>query len=190
MIAFVGLGNPGNEYADTKHNAGFWVVDELSRRWGCRFSPGIGDYVYAESKKFDSLLMKPTTGMNVSGGAVNHFVSEFGMSISDLHIVVDDVDLPLGTIRIRPKCGDGCHRGMESVIYSLGITNFPRLRIGVAASDQKRPAESYVLKAFRNKDLLDAAESVQIAADAAESIIRNGINNTMNHYNSKKKDEA
>lgn len=189
MIAFVGLGNPGNEYADTKHNAGFWVVDELARRWGCRFTPGTGDYVFAETKNRDALLMKPTTGMNVSGRAVKHFVNEFDIFLSDLHIVVDDVDLPLGKIRIRPKGGDGCHRGMESVIYSLVNSEFPRLRFGVAAGDQKRPAEAYVLKPFRKKDRADANKSIQIAADAVESIIRNGINKTMNHFNSKGNDE-
>ncbi len=189
MIAFVGLGNPGNEYADTKHNAGFWVLDELARRWVCRFTPGTGDYVFAEDQNRDIVLMKPTTGMNVSGRAVKHFVSEFGIDLSEMYIVLDDVDLPLGKIRIRPKGGDGCHRGMESVIYSLGTTQFPRLRIGVAASDHKRPAESYVLTSFRKKDKVDADTMIQTSADAAESIIRNGINKTMNHYNSKGKDE-
>ncbi len=183
MIAFVGLGNPGSEYANTKHNAGFWVVDELSRRWSCSFMPGNGDYVFAEDSNRKALLMKPTTGMNISGRAVKHFVSELGLSLSDLHIVVDDVDLPLGKIRVRPKGGDGCHRGMESVIYCLGNTQFPRLRFGVAASDQKRPAEKYVLKAFRKTDQPEANEMVQIAADAAESIMRNGITKTMNQFN-------
>lgn len=183
MIAFVGLGNPGSEYADTKHNAGFWVVDELARRRSCGFMPGNGDYVFAEDSGRKILLMKPTTGMNHSGRAVKHFISAFELSLSDLHIVVDDVDLPLGKIRVRPKGGDGCHRGMESVIYSLGNTQFPRLRFGVAASDQKRPAEKYVLKPFRKSDRPEAGEMVQTAADAAESIILNGITKTMNQFN-------
>ena len=116
MKAFVGLGNPGPEHANTKHNAGFWVMDELARRWTVQFQPGKGSFVYAEAAEQDVLLVKPTTGMNASGVAVKTIVNDYGIAITDLNVVVDDVDLPLGSMRLRPKGGDGCHRGMESVI--------------------------------------------------------------------------
>jgi len=182
MKVFVGLGNPGPEYANTKHNAGFWVVDELARRWSIRFQPGKGAFVYAETN--DVLLAKPTTGMNAGGVAVKEIIQQYGVDLADLHIIVDDVDLPLGKLRLRPKGGDGCHRGMESVIYHLGNTHFPRLRFGVAAHDQKRPAEVYVLKPFKKNDQPEADTMIQTAADAMEYLLKKGIDRTMNRYNS------
>ncbi len=184
MIAFVGLGNPGNEYADTKHNAGFWVVDELARRWKISFKPGKGEYLYSQEPRRNVILVKPTTGMNVSGIAVQDILKHWDVNLEELHIIVDDVDLPLGKLRIRPKGGDGCHRGMESVIYQLGNTQFPRLRYGIATEDKLRPAEKYVLKSFRKKDQVLADEMVVKTADAAESILHKGLSNTMNKFNS------
>ncbi len=184
MNAFVGLGNPGPEYANTKHNAGFWVVDKLAQRWSIQFQPGEGSFVFAETTDRTVLLMKPTTGMNASGVAVKKLIADNDLDISKLYVIVDDVDLPLGTLRIRPKGGDGCHRGVESVIYSLGQTGFPRFRFGVAAADHKRPAEEYVLKPFNKKDQSTADQMVQTAADAVEYCLREGLNRTMNEYNS------
>ena len=183
MIAFLGLGNPGDTYADTKHNAGFWVVDELARRWNLGFKPGKGDYVYTQKKNGKALLVKPTTGMNKSGIVVKTVSRDLNIAVNELHVVLDDVDLPLGKVRIRPKGGDGCLRGMESIIYHLGSTHFPRLRYGVAAEDHRRPAEKYVLKPFRKKDQALADEMVQTAADAAESILYIGLDKTMNQFN-------
>lgn len=183
MMVFVGLGNVGSKYADTKHNAGFWVVDELAKRQRIAFKPGKGDYVYAESRKGNVLLVKPTTGMNRSGIAVNDVMARWNVDSGELHVIVDDVDLSLGTLRIRPRGGDGCHRGMESIIYQLENSNFPRIRFGIKAGDHRRPAEKYVLKPFRRKDQELAEEMVERTADAAESILYNGINKTMNTFN-------
>ncbi|MDP7037167.1 MAG: aminoacyl-tRNA hydrolase, partial [Candidatus Marinimicrobia bacterium] len=113
MIVFIGLGNPGDRYANTKHNAGFWVVDELARRWKLSFKPGKGDFVFSQKQNGKALLVKPTTGMNKSGIAVKSVSTHWNITPQDMCIVLDDVDLPLGKIRIRPKGGDGCHRGME-----------------------------------------------------------------------------
>ena len=186
MIAFVGLGNSGDIYADTKHNAGFWIMDELAHRWNIAFKPGKGDYIYTQKKNGKALLVKPTTGMNKSGTVVKTILREMDIALNDLHVILDDVDLPLGRVRVRPKGGDGCHRGMESVIYHLGSTYFPRLRYGVAAEDHQRPAEKYVLKPFRKKDVPLADEMIQRVADAAESILYIGLNKTMNRFNEKK----
>ena len=183
MISFVGLGNPGDKYQNTKHNAGFWVLDELSRRWKTVFKPGTGEYFFVENKTQNILLIKPSTGMNSSGIAVKDIIKKWKINLSDLHIIFDDVDLPLGKIRLRPKGGDGCHRGMESVIYHLGNNQFPRIRFGIATNDRLRPAEKYVLKSFNKKDQLLANEMIVKAADAAESIIFNGMAKTMNQYN-------
>ena len=190
MIAFIGLGNPGNEFIDTKHNAGYWVIDELARRWECNFIPGTGDYVYAEKTGKDTVLMKPTTGMNASGIAIKHFLRLFDINLKDLIVFLDDVDIPLGRLRIRQKGGDGCHRGLESIIYHIGDTHFPRVRFGVSSTDHRRPAEQYVLKPFRKQDRPMAKEMIQVVADAAESLLYEGLDKTMNQYNSSERIES
>jgi PTH1 family peptidyl-tRNA hydrolase len=183
MFVFVGLGNIGDEYSSTKHNAGFWVVNELAKRMNIAFKPGKGDYVYAEDRNKGIVLVKPTTGMNRSGLATRQVVDKWNVELDNLHLIVDDVDLHLGTIRIRPSGGDGCHRGMESVIYQLNDNKFARIRFGIKAEDHKRPAEKYVLKPFLKQDQELAEEMVQRTADAVFSIINNGLNKTMSEFN-------
>ena len=183
MIAFVGLGNPGNKYADTKHNAGFWILDEMASRYKISFKPGKGDYVVAiKPNKF--LLFKPTTGMNNSGQAVQDISNSWNLITKDICIILDDVDLPLDVIRIRPRGGDGSHRGLESIIYSLNTNEFPRLRFGIGTDEKMRPAENYVLKPFNSNDQKTSAGAVKKAADALDSIIFNGLDKTMNIFNS------
>lgn len=189
MVVFVGLGNIGDEYSSTKHNAGFWVVNELAKRMNISFKLGKGDYVYAEDRNRDIILIKPTTNMNRSGLAVRQVLDKWNVELENLYIIVDDVDLNLGTLRIRPGGGDGCHRGMESVIYQLSENQFPRIRFGIKAGDHKRPAEKYVLKSFRKQDQKLAEEMVLQAADVAMSILNNGINATMNKFNRIEKTE-
>jgi PTH1 family peptidyl-tRNA hydrolase len=184
MIAFVGLGNPGDNYANTKHNAGFWVVDELARRQKLSFKPGKGDYVFAQHQRQEALLIKPTTGMNRSGIAVKDAANRWGLFPADIHVVVDDVDLPLGSVRIRPKGGDGCHRGVENIIYHLQSDQFPRIRLGIGTDENMRPAEKFVLKPFRTDDEPEAEAMVKRGADALENLLIRGINHTMNHFNS------
>lgn len=181
--ALIGLGNPGSHYAQTKHNAGYWVVNELAQRWKGSFKAGKGDFVIADFPQRELLLAKPTTGMNGSGTAVKSIVNHWDVDLKDLLIIVDDVDLPLGKLRIRPHGGDGCHRGMESVIYHLKDNQFPRLRFGIATDENTRPAEKYVLKPFRKQDRELAELMVSKAADAAESILFEGLNKAMNHFN-------
>ena len=111
-------------------------------------------------------------------------MNEWEVNLSDIHVILDDIDLPLGKLRLRPKGGDGCHRGMESIIYHLGNVQFPRLRFGIATNETLRPAEKYVLKSFKKKDQVLADEMVVKTADAIESILRICISKTMNKYNS------
>jgi PTH1 family peptidyl-tRNA hydrolase len=184
MIAFIGLGNPGDKYANTKHNAGFWVVDELARRQKLSFKPGKGPYVFAQHKRREVLLIKPTTGMNRSGNAVKDVANRWDLLPSDIHVIVDDVDLPLGSIRIRPKGGDGCHRGMENIIYQLQSDQFPRIRLGIGIDENMRPAEKYVLKPFQSNDVSEAEAMVKRAADALANLLVRGLSHTMNHFNS------
>ncbi len=183
MIAIIGLGNPGDKYASTKHNAGFWVLDELARRQRLSFKLGKGDYVLAQHQRREVLLVKPTTGMNRSGIAVKDVSNRWNLFPQDIFAVVDDVDLPLGKIRIRPKGGDGCHRGMENIIYHIISDQFPRIRLGIGTGENMRPAEKYVLKPFRSDDESDAKNMVMRGADALESILIRGLNSAMNQFN-------
>ena len=183
MIAFIGLGNVGDEYKWTKHNAGFWVIDEFARRKKLVFIAEKSEYVFTKHKSKQILLMKPTTGMNRSGTAVKSIVGKWGLLISEIYILTDDVDLPLGSIRIRPKGGDGCHRGLENIIYNLQSSTFPRIRLGIAGSDYKRPSEKYVIKPFDDKMCIEAKIMINRAVDAMQSIITRGLNKTMNQFN-------
>ena len=184
-FAFIGLGNAGEKYALTKHNAGFWILDEVASRHKLSFKPGKGDYVIA-SKSDKLLLFKPTTGMNNSGKAVRDIYDSWNLMVKEIFIILDDIDLPLGSLRIKPKGGHGSHRGLESVIYSLRTNEFPRLRFGIGTDEKMRPSEKYVLKPFRIEDHQTVLESVNRAADALDSILFNGIEITMNKINSYK----
>ena len=183
MIAFIGLGNVGGQYKWTKHNAGFWVIDEFARRKKLTFNPAKSEYVFAKHKSNQILLMKPTTGMNQSGIAVKSIVGEYDLLTPDIFVLTDDVDLPLGSIRIRPKGGDGCHRGLENIIYHLQSSTFPRIKLGIAGSDYRRPSEKYVMKPFNDEMGIDAKIMINRAADAMQSIITRGLNKTMNQFN-------
>ena len=182
-FAFIGLGNPGEKYSLTKHNAGFWILDEMASRYKISFKPGKGDYVIA-SKPDKLLLFKTVSGMNNSGAAVRDISNSWNLMAKEIFIILDDIDLPLGSLRIKPKGGDGSHRGLGSVIYSLRTNKFPRLRFGIGTNEQMRPSENYVLKPFRSDDQLIALETVQKAADALDSILFDGIEKTMNRVNS------
>ena len=183
MLAFIGLGNVGHEYKRTKHNAGFWVVDEFSRRKNLVFNPGEGEYVFTKTTAKEVLLIKPTAGMNRSGLAVKSIVEKWNLVFSDIYIIIDDVDLPLGKIRIRPKGGDGCHRGLENIIYQLQTKKFPRIRLGIADGDYTRPSEKYVLKPFDNNSSVEVGVMINSGADAIQHIITRGLSNTMNQFN-------
>ena len=184
MIALVGLGNIGDAYANTKHNAGFWALDEFASRHNISFSPGKGDYVFSQFMQKQVLLVKPTTMMNKSGSAVKDIMSRWDLLPSEIFIVLDDVDLSLGSIRIRPKGGSGCHRGLENIIYQIKTNQFPRIRLGIADSDYRRPSEKYVLKPFNNESIEKVESMIQHCADAIHTLIARGLDCAMNKYNS------
>ena len=183
MIAFIGLGNSGSRYQKTKHNAGFWVIDEWAERHNLHFKPGKGQYLFAQSKEDEVILVKPILGMNNSGVAVKEIMRNWSLNNSDLHLIIDDVDLPLGKIRVKPKGGDGCHRGLENIIYHLNSNKFPRIRFGIGSEENMRPAEKYVLKPFKKEKLKDVEVSIDKAVEVLDSIIKSGLGHTMNHFN-------
>jgi len=183
MIAFIGLGNVGDKYAKTKHNVGFWIIDEWAKKHKIFFKPSNGEYLFAEYDKWKIIIVKPVTGMNNSGVAVKEVMNKWELENSDLYVVMDDVDLPLGTIRIKPKGGDGCHRGLQNIIYHLHSNQFSRIKFGIGTEENMRPSEKYVLKPFKNEKKLIVQQTIKKAVNALDSIFLNGLNYTMNHFN-------
>lgn len=184
MKLIVGLGNPGQEYSDTRHNLGFKVTEELARRYRVKFRNDTKRKARV-AKILDIgegvLIAQPTTFMNLSGWAVRDVASYHKVVPLDLLIVVDDADLPLGRLRIRRSGSAGGHNGLKSVIQELSTVEFPRLRIGVG----RQPGElkSHVLGRFDAEEKVQIDAAVKRAADAAELFAREDILAAMNKFN-------
>ncbi len=185
LFAVVGLGNPGPAYAGTRHNLGYRVVELLAERWGAALTGGRGDYLVATATYGGRrvILAKPTTWMNESGFAVQGLVSYYRVGIERLLVVIDDVNLSLGCLRLRGGGSDGGHRGLEHVIYQLGRDDFPRLRIGIGGEDLPGDLRAYVLAPFRTEEKPIAEAAVVKAAEAAETWLDEGIDEAMNRFN-------
>jgi PTH1 family peptidyl-tRNA hydrolase len=179
----VGLGNPGREYAATRHNLGFMVVDELAQRLAAterrnRFRSDLVE-VFDGGEKV--VLLKPRTYMNLSGSAVREAVNWYKTPLDDLLVVVDDIDLPFGSIRLRAKGGSGGHNGLKSIIAELGIDSFSRLRIGIGRGPG--PATRQVLSRFTSDEERVLPDVLQSAANCVLEWERNGIIKAMNRCN-------
>ena len=183
LRAIIGLGNPGERYAKTRHNAGFVVIDELAKRWQASFRPGKGSYVYAKSTSRDAILMKPSTYMNNSGQAVRHLVDYFKIETEDTMIVFDDLDIEFPEIRLRKQGGAGTHKGMQSILRHLDTLTFPRMRMGIGGEQGRRLSEDFVLENYSKDDLNILPEQVEKAADAIEYWLVENIDNAMNRFN-------
>ena len=179
----VGLGNPGREYARTRHNVGFEVVDALAKRHRTRIIRRMGRALIARARIAgqDVTLAKPQTFMNLSGEAVGYMARREKIEPSEILVIYDDMDLPLGRIRLRPDGSSGGHKGMRSIIERLGTKEFPRLRIGIGSAD--RDAVEHVLSRFRRGEREAARGAIQTAADAVEMILTDGLEAAMNLYN-------
>jgi len=186
QFIIVGLGNPGRAYRETRHNIGFTLVNHLAERLGVEFTR-------MESKSLVTkgtyaghqlILAKPMTYMNLSGQAVRSLVRFYKIPLDKLLTCYDDVDLPLGTMRMRPDGGAGGHKGMQSIIEQLGNQGFSRLRIGIGRPPGRKTAASYVLDDFSP----DETEFLQVildrAVDAVLTFVTDGIDVAMNQYNS------
>lgn len=183
MKLVVGLGNPGPKYRDTRHNVGFWVIDELAARWQLSDGWRERDEALFVKRPGGSVLVKPLTFMNLSGFAVSKLRQFFQVEPADLLVIVDEVALPLGRLRARAHGSAGGHNGLKSVIEQLGTTAFPRLRIGVGRGDARRDLADHVLSKF-DPDERDTIQAATLrAADAAEMFIADGIERVMNTFN-------
>tara|TARA_B100002049_G_scaffold178724_1_gene135807 strand:- start:161 stop:736 length:576 start_codon:yes stop_codon:yes gene_type:complete len=181
MTVLVGLGNPGRNYSDTKHNFGFWVLDKFAEKRSLKFQAGKGDYLLVKSN--DIALVKPTTYMNNSGMAVADYCRYFQNTPEELLVVYDDIDLPLGTLRFKPSGGSGGHKGMESIIYQLESEDFNRLRIGISAENEMGPSERYVLSPFPKDWKEKINEMIEKACDGIDYFLTHDMKETMNKFN-------
>lgn len=182
MKAIVGLGNPGREYAGTRHNIGFDVLDEVARRWGVQLRPwkSVADVAVVSSRGV--VLVEPQTYMNLSGDAVSRIAAFHKLEPSDVLVVVDEVQLPLGRLRVRRSGSAGGHNGLKSIIQHIGA-EFPRLRIGVGRGDPKWDLADHVLSKFGREEREAVAETVAKAADAVELFAEDGLEVVMNRVN-------
>ncbi len=185
MKLIVGLGNPGRRYQATRHNVGFAVVDELARRTGAAFEHGRANALTARAGlgAAATLLVKPLTMMNLSGEAVGDLARYFRIAAPDILAVADDVNLPLGRLRLRARGSAGGHNGFRSIIGHLASEEFPRLRIGVGRGDPRRELADHVLARFDADEAPDVEAGVARAADAVECFLALGIEAAMNRYN-------
>lgn len=186
MFCIVGLGNPGIEYKQTRHNAGFLVVDQVADHYrACFQKKGFESlYVKMTIEERTVLLVKPQTYMNCSGRAVFSLVNYFKIARQEVLVIYDDLDLPLGAIRMRLSGSAGGHRGLASIINQLGTSEFTRLRIGIGRPDEEaRSVSDFVLSPFKGNERAVFDESIERAKLAVISFVTEGPNYAMNHFN-------
>ena len=182
-----GLGNPGKEYAETRHNIGFMVVDEIASRLGIEFSRMQSKAMVTDGryKGHKVILVKPRTFMNNSGQAVSALVRFYKIPLDNLLVVYDDVDLDFEVLRMRPNGTSSGQKGMQSIIQQLGTEEFPRLRVGIGRPPGKMPTPAYVLQKFGNQEQDILPFVLRKAADAALTFIDEDIITAMNNFNQK-----
>jgi PTH1 family peptidyl-tRNA hydrolase len=179
MIIIVGLGNPGKKFEKTRHNAGFMTVDFFAQQNNFPKFTLSKKYESLTSENNEILLAKPQTFMNESGKAVASILKN--TNAENVIVVRDDIDLPMGTIKLSKDSGSGGHKGIDSVIQHLGNNNFIQLKIGIATNDKK--AEEVVLKKFSKEEMEILNNAIKKSAQALNYFIENGIEKTMNEFN-------
>ena len=183
----VGLGNPGAEYARTRHNAGFQVVERLAERWRApwayekKFNARLACAARGESRRV--FLCEPLTYMNSSGEAVGAVVGFYRVPLTRLLVVVDDADLPLGELRLRPEGGSGGHHGLESIEQHVATRGYARLRVGIGRQGGAREITGHVLGRFSSTEAALADRVISVASDQAETWVEAGIQKAMNQFN-------
>jgi PTH1 family peptidyl-tRNA hydrolase len=181
----IGLGNPGREYRDNRHNVGFMLIDRLAVRLDARGMKVQAKAIVttATHQERKLILAKPQTYMNLSGHSAQGLLNFYKIPIENMLVAHDDLDIPFGTIRIRPKGGPGGQRGMASTIEQLGTKDFPRLRIGIGRPPGRMDPAAYVLQNFSKDEMKTLSEVIDRAADAALEFVVDGVNMAMNKYN-------
>jgi peptidyl-tRNA hydrolase, PTH1 family len=185
MYLIVGLGNPGKEYAGSRHNLGFQVIELLSKKINAARPSQKHWALIAETayKRRKVMLAQPLTYMNLSGKAVKELMRNYRVDISRLLVIYDDLDLPAGVIRLRGRGGSAGHRGIQSIIDVLGFSEFPRLRIGIGKAPEGMEPADYVLLPVEGHDKVLLGQAVERSADAALLFVEHGLEAAMNAFN-------
>ncbi|MFH0764777.1 MAG: aminoacyl-tRNA hydrolase [Candidatus Omnitrophota bacterium] len=189
MKIIVGLGNPGPEYKATKHNIGFEVVTALAKSNKIRINKTVHFSLLGKGKIAgeDVILALPQTYMNLSGKAVGELFGGAGAGgVADLLVVCDDINIELGRVRLKKEGSSGGHKGLESIIHTLGKNDFARLRVGIATDVHKGDITGYVLAPFKRKEKRNVAHVITLAGDAVTCMIEEGIDKAMTRFNKKK----
>lgn len=186
MKLIVGLGNPGRDYLDTRHNIGFSVLRSLAQDYKAEFKREGRIAAFSVRVRLAShvaILAMPQTFMNLSGQAVSALLKKYKLELADLLVVCDDLDLEFGRIRLRQLGSSGGHRGLESIIQALGSFDFARLRVGIGRPDKRNDAAEFVLDRFNKQEKEQLKEIVEKAADCCRTWVNDGIARTMNAFN-------
>ena len=184
MKVIVGLGNHGRRFARYRHNVGYWCIDLLVKQRNLTLRRG-GNVMLAQDEiaGHDVVFVKPRTFMNKSGEVVKHIVDRLGISLGELIIIYDDMDIPAGKIRLRPEGSAGGHNGLRSIIACLGTQTFPRIRIGIGHPSCASHKTTYVLSPFSKDEIQVVEDAVGSAAHATIAVLSQGIDSAMSQFN-------
>jgi peptidyl-tRNA hydrolase, PTH1 family len=187
MKLIVGLGNPGRQYEETRHNVGFKVIDELSDQLHIPLDKAKFNGVFGQGMVNGEkvLLLKPLTYMNLSGESIRPLMDYYDILVEDILVVYDELDIPVGKIRLREKGSAGGHNGMKSIIQHLGTQEFKRIRIGINRPTNGMKIADYVLGRFPAEELQDIKDAIQKSAEAAEKWVSTSFLQVMNEFNAK-----
>lgn len=185
LFCIAGLGNPGPQYQETRHNAGFLVIEQLAQKTGIKLNKNEFNSLYGKTLlgDQDTMLVEPQTFMNLSGQAVSSIMSYFKIPIERLLVIYDDLDLPLGKIRFRLSGSPGGHKGLTSIIQMLGTQEIPRLRVGIGRPPNNQAVPDYVLSSFNGAEKKIFFNSIERAAIATSYFVTDGPDYVMNHFN-------
>ena len=185
MYLIVGLGNPESDYANTRHNMGFDVINEISKKCDIKVSKSKFSALYGmgEIENNKVILVKPQTYMNLSGESIIQFKKFYKISNKNIIVIYDDIDLKIGDIRLKAKGGAGTHNGMKSVVSRLNSEDFPRVRVGIGMPEFKGDLVNYVIGNITDEDYEELKKGINKASEAVASIIKDGIDMAMNKYN-------
>ena len=185
MYLIVGLGNPEEDYSNTRHNMGFNTINKLSEQCDIKVNKNKFNGLYGtgiiENEKV--ILLKPQTFMNLSGDSIIEFVNFYKIPIDNIIVIYDDIDLEKGIVKVRKKGGPGTHNGMKSVTQRLGTNDFVRVRVGIGMPENKEKLIEYVIGHVPNEEYIKLQDGVKKAADAITEILKSGIDIAMNKYN-------
>ena len=187
MYLILGLGNPGRRYQFTRHNIGFMVLEKIAAQWEVNLKQKSFDALWNRGKiaGINVLLAMPQTYMNLSGNVARKLLAYFKVDVSNLIVIHDDLDLPLGTVRLKSGGGDAGHKGLKSIITCLGSADFMRVRMGIGKPSDKSRVEDYVLQRFDSGETDSLQQIIRLAAEAATDIVISGMQQAMAKYHTK-----